>query len=112
MGIRDRLRLFLSKIWVGPLTGCWHWTGALRRWSKEPWDGGYAAFWDGERVVRGHVWIYQQLVGEVPPGKVLLHSCDNRKCVNVIDHIKPGTQLENIEDMVRKGRARNTFSVR
>ena len=30
----------------------------------------------------------------------------------VVDHIKPGTQLENIDDMVRKGRARNTFSMR
>jgi hypothetical protein len=100
-----RLKFFYNHVWKGPLTGCWHWTGALRRWSKEPWDGGYGAFWDGTKVVRAHVWLYRQLIGEIPAGKVLLHSCDNRKCVNVFDHITPGTQKQNVEDMIAKGRA-------
>lgn len=100
-----RLQLFYKHVWKGPLTGCWHWTGALRRWSKEPWDGGYGAFWDGSKVVRAHVWLYKQLIGAIPAGQVLLHSCDNRKCVNVFDHIKPGTQKQNVEDMIAKGRA-------
>jgi len=101
----DRLKLFMTKIWVGPLTGCWHWTGALRRWSREPWDGGYGAFWDGEKVVRAHVWLYKQLIGEIPAGQVLLHDCDNRKCVNVEAHIYPGTQKQNVQDMIEKKRA-------
>ena len=105
MTTRERLRLFLAKVWVGPLTGCWHWTGAIRRWSREPWDGGYGAFWDGEKVVRAHVWLYRQLHGEVPAGQLLLHDCDNRRCVNVVDHIYPGTQKQNVEDMIAKGRA-------
>lgn len=102
---KTRLGLFLDKIWIGPLTGCWYWTGAIRRWSREPWDGGYGAFWDGERVVRAHVWFYRQLVGEIPAGKVLLHECDNRRCVNVVRHIRPGTQRQNVADMLAKGRS-------
>ena len=105
MTTKDRLSLFFSKVWRGPLTGCWHWTGALRTWSREPWDGGYGAFWNGAKVVRAHVWLYRQLVGEVPAGKVLLHGCDNRKCVNVMYHIYPGTQAENVQDMIEKGRS-------
>lgn len=102
----NRLSLFFKKVWRGPLTGCWHWTGALRTWSKEPWDGGYGAFWSGTKVVRAHVWLYRQLVGEIQAGQVLLHGCDNRKCVNVLYHIHPGTQTENVQDMIEKGRGR------
>lgn len=36
--------------------------------------------------------------------KVIMHLCDNRSCVNP-DHLKIGTQIDNIEDRVRKGRS-------
>ena len=104
MDAGERIRLFFGKVWVGPLTGCWHWTGALRFWSREPWDGGYGAFWDGERMVRAHVWLYRQYFGEIPTGQVLRHGCDNRRCVNVFRHIKPGTQLQNVKDIIDAGR--------
>ena len=105
MTYAERLRLFFGKIKVDHASGCWNWTGAVRSWSKEPWDGGYAAFWDGERVVRGHVWLWRQYFGELKPGEVLLHACDNRRCVNIFRHIKPGTQAQNVKDMLAKGRA-------
>lgn len=72
---------------------------------QEFWDGGYGAFWDGEKVVRAHVWLYRQLIGEIPVGQVLFHDCDNRRCVNVVAHIYPGTQKQNVQDMIEKGRA-------
>ncbi len=34
-----------------------------------------------------------------------MHSCDNPRCVNV-EHLRLGTQIENIADMVTKGRTR------
>lgn len=97
---------FVEKVDMHAPGGCWLWTGAVRRWNKEPWDGGYGAFWFRGRVVRAHLFAHWWLFGKMPRRKVLLHSCDNRRCVNVVDHVKPGTQLENIEDMVKKGRAR------
>lgn len=48
-------------------------------------------------------WIL--LHGPIPewPAAVVLHSCDNRKCINP-DHLSLGTQQENIRDCVTKNR--------
>lgn len=101
----DALLRFLRRIVRSPFTGCWLWAGALSRWKREPWDGGYGQFKVDGRVVRAHRWLYERVVGPVPSGQVLLHTCDRRNCVNVY-HLYPGTQLENIADMVAKGRAK------
>lgn len=103
---------FLEKVDLHAPGGCWLWTASVRRWKREPWDGSYGAFWFHGRVVRAHMFAYWWLFGEVPGGKVLLHSCDNRRCVNVVDHVAPGTQIENIRDMVKKGRVRNQYSAK
>src|SRR3990167_3773449 len=39
----------------------------------------------------------------VPGGLSILHFCDNPPCVNP-SHLKLGTQIENVQDMVRKKR--------
>lgn len=101
---RDRER-FWKKVRVDHGTGCWIWTASVRTWNREPWNGGYPAFKLNSRVVRGHIFAYQLLFGPIPHGKVLLYSCDNRRCVNVLEHIRPGTQVENVRDMLLKGRS-------
>jgi len=42
--------------------------------------------------------------GNIPDGLVVRHRCDNTLCVNP-SHLLLGTQLENIQDMVDRGRA-------
>jgi hypothetical protein len=37
-------------------------------------------------------------------GKVIMHSCDNPSCINP-NHLKIGTQIDNIKDRVKKGRS-------
>jgi len=37
------------------------------------------------------------------PGQVVMHSCDNRLCINP-EHMSLGTQQDNIADRVAKGR--------
>lgn len=54
-----------------------------------------------------HREVYRLVHGEMP--KVVMHKCDNRRCINP-EHLVGGTQQENIIDMHKKGRARNQFS--
>lgn len=48
--------------------------------------------------------MWQLSNGPIPDGLVVMHSCDNPPCVN-IDHLSLGTNRENIDDMLRKGRS-------
>lgn len=48
--------------------------------------------------------LYQQKYGNIPKGKVLRHLCNNSWCCNV-DHLKVGTQKENVHDMIDCGRS-------
>lgn len=48
-----------------------------------------------------HRAVFYDKYGYLP--EVVMHSCDNPRCMN-IDHLLAGTQLDNIRDMVSKGR--------
>jgi hypothetical protein len=64
--------------------GCWFWLGC-----KD--DNGY-----GEKGnKRAHVYIYELLVGKIPEGKELHHTCKFRACVNP-KHLEPVTHAQNV----------------
>ena len=48
--------------------------------------------------------MWQLKKGDIPDGVKVLHSCDNPGCVNP-NHLLLGTQQENMDDMVNKGRS-------
>jgi hypothetical protein len=77
--------------------GCWIW---LRNFSPK----GYGQICGRGRTVMAHRLSYETYVGPIPAGLFLLHSCDNRKCVNP-DHLRPGTHRENMRDMSDRKRS-------
>lgn len=55
---------------------------------------------------RVHRLIWTVINGPIPEGKIILHTCDNRKCIRH-DHLVCGTEADNTEDMMSKGRGKN-----
>jgi len=78
---------------------CWLWTGHESA-------AGYGRFQlagRGGKYVGPHRFSYEMANGPVPDGMVVMHSCDNRLCVNP-DHLSVGTHRDNTADMIAKGR--------
>lgn len=75
---------------------CWECKGGKTK-------DGYGKFWLG-KTMKSHKVSYLIYRGEIAHGRCVLHKCDNRKCVNP-KHLWLGTQKENIQDMIKKGRA-------
>lgn len=67
---------------------------------------GYPTTRRGGKHVKVHRAACEWAHGPPPqPGCVVLHACDHPACVNPA-HLSWGTQLDNIKDMVAKGRQR------
>jgi hypothetical protein len=57
------------------------------------------------KTLLAHRVSYELANGPIPDGIHCLHKCDNPKCVNH-EHLFLGTQKDNSNDMVAKGRCR------
>ncbi len=85
-------------------TGCWEWTGALN-------NCGYGYLGVRGKQIFAHRAAWMAFVGAIPFSKMVLHKCDNRKCINP-EHLFIGTAYDNHIDMLSKrGRRRRGCQV-
>lgn len=75
---------------------CWMWTGNL---SKD----GYGSFRLRNGSFRAHRISFIIHKKSNIKGKLVLHSCDEPRCVNP-SHLSIGTQKDNVHDCIKKGR--------
>jgi hypothetical protein len=77
--------------------GCWLWSGYRN-------DVGYGYAWWRKSNRLAHRVAWEIATGVWPPSTThVCHSCDNPSCVRP-DHLFLGTALDNIRDMIAKGR--------
>jgi len=77
------------------LPGCWEWPGCRDKWgygrlknSRGAKTGAHQIAWESER-------------GPIPPGKDVLHRCDNPPCFRP-DHLFLGNDTDNANDRTTK----------
>lgn len=80
-----------------PETGCLLWQLGCN-------GAGYGKLVHKGRHLLAYRAAYIEFIGEIPPGKLVLHKCDTRHCVNYL-HLFAGTHQDNSSDMKEKGRS-------
>lgn len=75
---------------------CWLWMACRNR-------AGYGKFGVGRKTILSHRMSWELWRGPIPAASQVLHRCDNPPCVNPA-HLFLGTALDNIRDMIAKGR--------
>lgn len=78
---------------------CWEWDANRKN--------GYGQYHvNGRSPQIASRYAYELTFGPIPDGLGVLHRCDNPPCCNPM-HLFLGTNLDNINDMLRKGRNRS-----
>lgn len=77
----------LSRISFDP-SGCWLWVGRVT-------GRGYGSWHRSGHPALAHRYVYEEVVGAIPPGLTLDHLCGVPLCVNP-DHLEPVTIQENL----------------
>lgn len=90
---------FWAKVNMPDVEGtCWEWGGArtIRGYGKILKDG-------GRSCLAAHRVSWEIHNGPLPDGVLVCHHCDNPPCVRP-DHLFVGSQHDNMQDKVSKGR--------
>jgi hypothetical protein len=92
--ITDPLANFWSKVQVGSADECWEWQAGKT-------TDGYGVFWMQRKPVYAHRHSFA-LHNPAAQAAVVMHSCDNKGCVNPA-HLSAGNAYLNANDAADKG---------
>lgn len=84
-----------ARFWakVEKTESCWQWKAAILNGY-----GRFGVYRDGKlRSGLAHRVAYEFLIGQIPPGKFLDHTCHNKACVNPA-HLRIVNNKQNIEN--------------
>jgi HNH endonuclease len=96
---------FWSRVKRGNPNSCWNWTGGR-------FVSGYGKFLVRGKTYRAHrVAFVLANRQNIPARLCICHTCDNPRCCNPA-HLWLGTHLDNMRDMIAKGRWRPHYGER
>lgn len=81
---------FWSGVRRGDVDDCWIWTRSCGK-------SGYGHLWVNGQYVDAHRVSWVLTHGPVPAHQIVLHDCDNKRCVNP-RHLSLGTYQRNTQD--------------
>jgi hypothetical protein len=90
------MKRFWDKVKIAGPNDCWEWQACKNK-------HGYGEFFFNGRRHGAHRVAYQLTYGDFDQNLVCCHKCDNTSCVNP-KHLFLGTQQDNVDDMMKKGR--------
>jgi hypothetical protein len=91
------LRNFWKK--VEKTDNCWNWLASVNHHGYGQINSGHKFIYKAHRLS----WLIH--FGAIPDKLLVMHKCDNRRCVNP-EHLMLGTASDNTKDMVSKNRAK------
>lgn len=101
---KTALERFAEKCRFDPLTGCVLWTGGTSAGRGN--TARYGRFWDGEEMVYAQRWACENIhgfkLGEHQGG----HYCPYGPNTLCVEHVRPQTQLENLDELNGRRKAK------
>lgn len=104
---KDEIVAFWASVDRKGQNDCWFWTGRIG-------NTGYGKIKINGLIVGAHRVSWELHNGRIPDGLFVLHSCDNKACVNPA-HLRVGTHDDNMRDCSERKRlpnARKTHCIR
>lgn len=92
------IQRFLESIRVRGKDDCWECT-----LTPDTGSMGYCRIRRGSAQPYVHRIAYEMAFGPIPPGALIMHTCDNPRCANP-HHLRIGSDNDNYRDMAAKGR--------